>query len=292
MNGNTGISKGKKIYRIGELSPLEKAVAYILLIAFACLFAFPLIWMISTSLKTLGDIHQIPQTWIPWQPQWGNFTQVFRDAPFNVYIWNTCWYTLVTVFITVFVSSLVAFAFARLRARGKTGLFALVLSTMMIPHEVVMIPQYLIFNKLNWLDSYFPLIVPAIAGSAFLIFLLRQFYMGISRELDEAVKIDGGGYFVLYFRIILPLSIPAMITAAILEFMYRWKDLMGPLIYLNTRSNYPLSLGLANFTAAYGQTPWHLLMAASLLAVIPPLVLFFLLQKYFIRGIVISGSKG
>lgn len=292
MNNGIGKSWNKRIYRVGELSPLEKVIAYVVLIGFLCLFAFPLVWMISTSLKTLGDIHQIPQTWIPWEPQWGNFTQVFRDAPFALFIWNTCWYTLVTVFTTVFVSSLVAFAFARLRARGKTALFALVLSTMMIPHEVVMIPQYLIFNKLDLLDSYLPLIIPSIAGSAFLIFLLRQFYMGISRELDEAVKIDGGGYFVLYFRIILPLSLPAMITAAILEFMYRWKDLMGPLIYLNTRDNYPLSLGLANFTAAYGQTPWHLMMAASLIAVIPPLLLFFFMQKYFIRGIVISGSKG
>ncbi|MEK8128300.1 carbohydrate ABC transporter permease [Paenibacillus filicis] len=292
MNNGIGKSRNKRIYRVGELSPLEKAIAYVFLIGFLCLFAFPLVWMVSTSLKTLGDIHQIPQTWIPWQPQWGNFVQVFRDAPFDVFLWNTCWYTLVTVFTTVSISSLVAFAFARLRARGKTGLFAVVLSTMMIPHEVVMIPQYLIFNKLGLLDSYLPLIIPTIAGSAFLIFLLRQFYMGISRELDEAVKIDGGGYFILYFRIILPLSLPAMVTAGILEFMYRWKDLMGPLIYLNTRDKYPLSLGLANFTAAFGQTPWHLLMAASLIAVLPPLLLFFFMQKYFIRGIVISGSKG
>jgi len=282
----------RKTYRVGDLSPLEKGIVYLILTGCLFIFAFPLVWMISTSLKTLGEIHQFPQTWIPSPPQWVNFKQVFQDAPFGNYLSNTVGYTLVTVFSTVFASSMVAFAFARLRARGKTALFAIVLSTMMIPYEVVMIPQYLIFSKLEWLDTYLPLIIPSFAGSAFLIFLLRQFYLGISRELDEAVKIDGGGYFILYFRMILPLSVPAMVTAAILEFMYRWKDLMGPLIYLSTQTKYPLSLGLANFTAAYGQTPWNLLMAASLMAVIPPLILFFLLQKYFIRGIVISGSKG
>ncbi|EXX85412.1 sugar ABC transporter ATP-binding protein, partial [Paenibacillus darwinianus] len=160
------------------------------------------------------------------------------------------------------------------------------------PPQVTLIPQYLLFNKLDWIDTYLPLIIPSLAGSAFLIFLLRQFYMGISKELDEAVKIDGGGYSTMFFRIILPLSIPAMATAAILEFMYRWNDLIGPLIYLSTGSKYPLSLGLSNFTAAYGATPWNLLMAASIVAVTPPLLLFFFAQKYFIQGIVISGSKG
>ncbi|WP_413378162.1 carbohydrate ABC transporter permease [Alkalihalobacillus sp. 1P02AB] len=281
----------QKPLKTDELSPAEKVFSYCLLIICLIIFAFPFIWMLSTSLKSIGQVHSIPNVWIPWPLQWENFVQIFRDAPFLRYLWNTSWYTVVTVFATVFTSSLVAFAFARLRARGKTVLFAIVLSTMMIPPQVVMIPQYLIFNQLGWVDSYLPLVVPSFAGSAFLIFLLRQFYMGIPRELDEALKIDGGGYFTLYFKIILPLSVPAMATAAILEFMYRWNDLMGPLIYINSQSKYPLSLGLANFTAAFGQTPWHLLMAASLVAVIPPLLLFFFCQKYFIRGIVISASK-
>ena len=155
-----------------------------------------------------------------------------------------------------------------------------------------MIPQYLLFNKIGWIDSYLPLIVPSLGGSAFLIFLLRQFYLGIPRELDEAVKIDGGGYLTMYFRVILPLSIPALATAGIMEFMYRWNDLMGPLIYLSSTLKYPLSLGLANFRAAYSATPWNLLMAASLVAVLPPLLLFFFAQKYFIQGIVISNTKG
>lgn len=252
--------------------------------------------MITTSLKDLGDVHKLPMTWIPSPFKWANYAQVFfHDVPLASYIWNTVSYTAITVFFAVTLSSsLVAFGFARLRARGSVILFALVLSTMMIPPQVTMIPQYLLFNKFDWVDSYLPLIIPAFGGSAFIIFfLLRQFYMGLSKDLDEAVKIDGGSYFTLFFRIILPLSIPSLATAAILEFMYRWNDLMGPLIYLSTgEKKYPLSLGLSNFTAAYSATPWNLLMAASIVAVLPPLLLFFFAQKYFIQGIVITGSKG
>jgi multiple sugar transport system permease protein len=282
----------KKGYNHGELGALEKGVIYVFLLLGLLLFAFPLFWMLSTSLKTLGSVHKIPMVWIPNPIKWENYAQVFTDVPYLRYMLNTVGYTAITMFAAAFSSSLVAFAFARLRARGSNVLFALVLSTMMIPPQVTMIPQYLLFNQINWIDSYLPLVIPAFTGSAFLIFLLRQFYLGISKELDEAVKIDGGGYFTMYFRIILPLSIPAIATAAILEFMYRWNDLIGPLIYISSGELYPLSLGLANFTAAYGATPWNLLMAASVIAVIPPLLLFFFAQKHFIQGIVITGSKG
>lgn len=282
----------RKTYAYNELRPVSKVLVYILLYAGVLLFCFPLIWMILTSLKTLGEIHKIPMVWVPTSVQWQNYKQIFLDAPMGIFLWNSVWYTLLTVFGTVLTSSLAAFAFARLRARGSTALFALVLSTMMIPSQVTLIPQYLLFNKLNWTDSYLPLVIPAFTASAFTIFLLRQFYMGISRELDEAVKIDGGSRFVMYSRILLPLSAPALATAAVLEMMSRWNDLIGPLIYLNNSNKFPLSLGLANFTAAFGATPWNLLMAASLVAVLPLLILFFLAQKYFIQGIVTSGSKG
>ncbi|UHA75783.1 carbohydrate ABC transporter permease [Paenibacillus sp. 481] len=281
-----------KSYAYGELSIMQKTVLYTVLMLLLVLFLFPLFWMASTSLKTIGQVFKLPMEWIPAVPQWSNYVEVFNVSPFGTYLWNTVWYTGITVFATVLSSSLVAFAFARLRARGSKVMFGLVLSTMMLPPQVVMIPQYMFFNKLGWVDSYLPLVVPSFTASAFLIFLLRQFYLGISQELDEAVKMDGGGYFTLYARILLPLSLPALATGAILEFMYRWNDLMGPLIYLNSAEKYPLSLGLANFTASYGSTPWHLLMAASLIAVTPPLLLFFFAQKHFIRGIVISGSKG
>ncbi|GAF20284.1 sugar ABC transporter [Bacillus sp. JCM 19046] len=247
------------------------------------LFLFPVAWMFFTSLKSLEQIVSNPLSLLPESWNWSNYVEVFQNHPFGTYLWNTSWYTVVTVVGTVFFSAMIAFGFARFRARGQTVLFALVLSTMMLPQQVVMIPQYLLFNSIGWVDSYLPLTVPVIAGSAFLIFLLRQFYLGLPKELDEAVTIDGGGYFTIFFRIILPLSLPAMATAAIIEFMFRWNDLMGPLIYLNSQELYPLSLGLANFTAAYAATPWQLLMAASVMAVLPPLILFFLRKILYSR---------
>lgn len=281
-----------RVYKYGQLGLFGKIFVYTLMFTGLVLFIFPLFWMLSTSIKTLGEVHKLPMIWIPYPIHWENYVEIFKTAPIGRYMWNTVWYTAITVFGATLTSSLVAFGFARLRARGNTFLFVLVLATMMIPPQVTMIPQYLLFNKLGWTNSYLPLIIPAFVGSAFLIFLLRQFYMGISKDMDEAVKIDGGGYVTMYFRMMLPLSIPAMATAAILEFMYRWNDLLGPLIYLSESKYYPISLGLTLFTAAHGQTPWHLLMAASIVAILPPLVLFFAAQKYFIQGIVISGSKG
>ncbi|MFC5701887.1 carbohydrate ABC transporter permease [Cohnella faecalis] len=282
----------RKSFAYGELKLVEKGLLYFVLYGGVILFVFPLFWMLITSLKTLGDIHKLPMTWIPSPIQWGNYKQIFIDAPMGKFLWNSIWYTCVSVVGIMIASSMAAFAFARLRARGSTLLFALALSTMMIPSQVTLIPQYLLFNEIHWTGSYLPLVVPAFTGSAFIIFLLRQFYLGISREMDEAVKIDGGSRFTLYWRILLPLSAPALATAAVLELMSRWNDLFGPLIYLNDSAQYPLSLGLANFTAAYGQTPWNLLMAASIVAVAPLLLIFFFAQKVFIQGIVVSGSKG
>ncbi|WP_068618067.1 carbohydrate ABC transporter permease [Paenibacillus tuaregi] len=281
-----------KSYKYGEMRPLNKVVLYVLLYGGVLLFAFPLFWMLSTSLKTIGEIHRVPMTWFPTDLQWSNFKQIFIDAPLGRFLWNSVWYSAVTVIAVVFSSSMAAFAFARLRARGSLLLFGLVLSTMMIPSQVTLIPQYLLFTKLHWTGTYLPLVIPAFTGSSFTIFLMRQFYLGITRELDEAVKIDGGNHFTMYFRVLIPLSMPAFATAAILELISRWNDLFGPLIYLNDMTKYPISLGLANFTAAYGATPWNLLMAASLVAILPLLIIFFFAQKYFIQGIVISGSKG
>ncbi|AIC96216.1 MULTISPECIES: carbohydrate ABC transporter permease [Shouchella] len=282
----------KTHYSPGELSKGGKMLTYTGLVACLSLFLFPVAWMFFTSVKSLEEIVSNPLSFFPTTWNWSNYLEVFQNHPFATYLWNTSWYTVVTVVGTVFFSAMIAFGFARFRARGQTFLFALVLSTMMLPQQVVMIPQYLLFNSIGWVDSYLPLTIPAIAGSAFLIFLLRQFYLGLPKELDEAVTIDGGGYLTIFFKIILPLSLPAMATAAIIEFMFRWNDLMGPLIYLNSQELYPLSLGLANFTAAYAATPWQLLMAASVMAVLPPLILFFFAQKYFIQGVVISGTKG
>lgn len=265
---------------------------YIMLFAGLVMFLFPVYWMISTSLKHPPDIYSFPPKWFHFAIRWQNYVDIFTLVDFQHYLKNTVVYTVSVIVGTVLSSSMVAFGFARLRARGSKALFAIMLATMMLPFQVTMIPQYLLFNQLGWANSYLPLIVPSFTGSAFAIFLLRQFFMGIPKELDEAVKIDGGSYWTMYCRMILPLSVPSLATIAILEFMGRWNDLMGPLIYIDSQSKFPVSLGLANFTAAFGQTPWHLLMAASTVAITPPLLVFFFAQKYFIRGIVISGSKG
>ncbi|KIL42554.1 sugar ABC transporter ATP-binding protein [Gordoniibacillus kamchatkensis] len=266
-------------------------LVYFLLFLFSIVFLFPLCWMFLTSVKELGAIYLVPPQWIPKVFQWENYMKIFRDYPLGTYLSNSVEYTIISTFGIVLSSSLVAFGFARIRARGKDPLFALVLATMMLPYQVTMIPQYLLFRKLGWVDSYLPLVIPAFTGSAFIIFLLRQFYIGLSKDLDEAVSIDGGGYFTIFFRIIIPLSLPAMATAGIMEFMYRWNDLLGPLIYLNTTNKFPLALGLANFTSSYGATQWNILMTAAVVSVIPPLLLFFTAQKYFIQGIVVHASK-
>ncbi|WP_274651080.1 carbohydrate ABC transporter permease [Paenibacillus humicola] len=273
------------------LSVPGKVLVYVLLGIFTIFFLFPLAWMLTTSLKVLGDVYLMPPKWIPWPMLWKNYVQIFIDQPMLAYLWNSLGYTVYCVVGTAISSSLVAYGFARLRARGRNALFLLVLATMMIPSQVTMIPQFLLFSGAGWMDTYLPLVIPAFAGSAFNIFLLRQFYLGLPRALDEATMIDGGGYFTIFRLIILPLSLPSMATVGILEFMYRWNDLMGPLVYLNTTSKYPLALGLTNFSAAYGATPWNLLMAASIVSVVPLLLIFFLAQKHFIQGIVINASK-
>lgn len=276
----------------GASSAWEKVVVYTLLVILGAFFLFPFFWMVTTSLKDLGDVYLMPPKWLSWPIQWVNYVTIFTQQPLLQYLWNTVVYVVFCMIGTLISSSMVAYAFARLRARGKNVLFGIVLATLLLPTQVTMIPQYLLFKDFGWLNTYLPLIVPAFGGSAFNIFLLRQFFRGLSRELDEAVMIDGGGFATIYFRIILPLSIPVLATVAILELMYRWNDLIGPLIYLNNTNLYPISLGLANFSAAFGGTPWNLLMAASVVSVVPLLVIFFLAQKWLIQGIVISGSKG
>lgn len=273
-------------------SPVVTVITYVLLIAFSLFFLFPFIWMLTTSLKQLGDVYLMPPKWISIPIEWVNYFSIFQVEPLGRYLLNTVFYVVPCMIGSALSSSLVAFGFARLRARGSTVVFAIVLATLMLPPQVTMIPQYLLFKDMGWINTYYPLVVPAFTGSAFNIFLLRQFFRGISKEMDEAVMIDGGGFFVIYTRIILPLSVPVLATVAILELMYRWNDLIGPLIYLNNTNLFPIALGLANFSAAYGGTPWHLMMAASLVSVVPLLIVFFFTQKWLVQGIVISGSKG
>jgi multiple sugar transport system permease protein len=254
---------------------------------------FPLVWMLSTSLKTRAEVAKFPPVWIPAIPQWDNYRVALTGAnPFGRYFMNTMFYAVSVMVAEAVSCSFIAYGFARLRAPGKNALFLLVLATMMLPSWVTLIPQYIVFSRIGWLDSYKPLIVPHWFGSAYLIFLLRQFYRTLPRDYEEAAIIDGANYLGIWARIIIPLSLPALGAVTIMSFMYHYQDFAGPLIYLNSQSKYPIALGLQQFRAPFGGTPFNLLMAASLVSIIPPVIVFFIAQRFFIQGIVVSGVKG
>lgn len=269
-----------------------RIVATAIIAACAVVVLVPVVWMVSTSLKTRPEILVFPPKWIPSKPMWSNYPEALTFLPFGQYFRNTATITLAVLIGDLLTNSLIAYAFARLRAPGREVLFTLVLSTMMVPYQVIMVPQYVLFHRLGWVDTFKPLIVPAWFGSPFLIFLLRQFFRGIPTEMNDAARIDGCGYLGIWWRILLPLSKPALACAAIFSFTYNWNDFLGPVIYLSSPSKLTVSVGLANFMHRYGATPWNLLMAASIVAVLPCVLLFFTAQKYFIQGIVVTGVKG
>ena len=267
-------------------------LAYMVVALVSVVILVPPFWMLSTALKADGDVFLYPPRWVPIPPHWDNFMRGLTFRPFGRYFFNTSLITTFAVLGQLLSSPLVAYAFARLRARWRDPLFILVLSTMMLPSQVTMIPVFILFRLLGWVNTFKPLIVPSFFGSAFFIFLLRQFYLTITPELDDAAKIDGCGYFGIYTRIILPLSKPPLATVAIFSFMWNWNDFMSPLIYLSSEDKLTLTLALSRFTGQYGQTAWNLLMAVSLVTVLPCITLFFFAQRYFIQGIVITGVKG
>ena len=255
---------------------------------------FPLFWMLSTSLKEEIEALKIPPNWFPAQAQWHNYRDALTFNPFATYFGNTLYFAGMVVVGEMFSNSFIAYGFARLRAPGRNFLFLMVLATLMVPAEVTIIPTYILFSKLpgQWLNTYNPLIVPAWFGSAYLIFLLRQFYLGIPREYDEAAHIEGASRLGIWWRIILPLSKPALGAVGIMSFIFHWNTFQGPLIYINDNAKFPVSLGLSMFRTPFGGTPQHWYMAASLSVIAPCIVVFFIAQRYFIQGIVISGVKG
>lgn len=252
----------------------------------------PFLWILSTSLKGNEQIFIIPPQWIPKTLQWQNYVEVFKRIPFLVFFRNSVFITAMAIIGTLVSSSLVAYAFAFLRWPGRNTLFVFVLATMMLPMQVTMIPIFVLFKDLGWLNTFKPLIVPAFfGGGAFNIFLLRQFYLSIPRDLIDAARIDGCSEFRIYWNIVLPLAKPALATVAILTFMFSWNDFLGPLIYLSDKLKGTLALGLAMFTSQH-QTEWSLLMAATILMIIPMVLIFFFFQRYFIQGFTMSGMKG
>jgi ABC-type glycerol-3-phosphate transport system permease component len=256
---------------------------------------FPIAFMLTTSLKTSGNTFLIPIKWLPgieFVPQWNNFPDALNFMHWDVVYKNTFIIAGGNMIGDTLSALVVAYGFARFRAPGRQVLFTLVLATLMIPYQVRLVPEYLGYAKLGLIDTFWPLMISPWFGSAFNIFLLRQFFMSIPIEMDEAAKIDGAGPVTVLTQVLLPQIGPAIAAVAIGSFTFYWSDFLRPLIYLNQPSHRTAAIALAGFTASYGATPYNLLMAASLVMLLPILVLFFVAQRYFIQGIVVSGVKG
>jgi multiple sugar transport system permease protein len=265
---------------------------YTVLTVFGALFLIPFLWILSTSLKGNEQIFTIPPQWIPSRLRWENYAEVFRRMPVLLYLKNSVIITALQMIGIVASSSLVAYAFAILRWPGRNIMFGILLATMMLPMQVTMIPVFVLFKQFGWLDTFKPLVVPAfLGGGAFNIFLLRQFFLGIPQDIADAARIDGCSEFRIYWNIMLPLASPALATVAIMTFMFSWNDFLGPLIYLSEKDKSTLALGLSMF-AGQQTNEWALLMASSVLMLIPMIAVFFFFQKYIIQGFTMSGLKG
>jgi len=264
----------------------------LLLVAGSVVILSPLWWMISTSLKTPAEIAQYPPTFFPQEIRFDNYIKAWQTAPFSRWALNTLFIAVIGTIGNVIVNSLVAYSFAKIRFKGRNALFIIVLSTMLIPGFVTMVPQYILFSKLGWVNTYLPLIVPAFLGSAFFIFLLRQFMMTIPNSLIEAAVLDGASHIQIWWHIMLPLTKPALMAVAIFSFNGAWNDLLGPLLYINDENLYTLQIGLQTFKGTV-QTQWHYLMSMSVTVLLPVVLIFFFFQRYFIEGSNISsGTKG
>ena len=270
---------------------LKSIVTHAALIVFGLIFMLPFIWMVSSSLKPNVDIFELPVRLIPKTFRLENYIDATNAIPFWRYLYNSAYYTVFATIGSVLSNTFIAYGFARVRWRGRNALFIIVIATMMLPFQVRMIPLFILFSKLGWLNTFLPLIVPNFFGNAFYIFLMRQFMMTLPRELDDAARIDGASEWGIFWRIAVPLSKPAILTVAIFEIIHTWHDFIGPLVYLRHPTKYTLSIGLRLYFTQYG-AEWGLLMAAAAMFTIPMVIFFFLAQRAFIEGITLTGLKG
>lgn len=268
-----------------------RTVTYLLLIAGSVLFVIPFLWMVRTSLMAPEAIYIYPPQIVPNPFRWENYPEMWSTGPFLHWVRNSLAVAVTSTIGDTIASALAAFGFARTRFPGRNKLFVFVLATMMMPYHVVLIPRYLLFHQLGWLNTLYPLVIPNLLGSAFYIFILRQFFLTLPIELDEAAEIDGAGMLTILSQIIAPLSKPAIATVAVFSFINHWNDFVQPLIYLQTPEQLTLAVAIRWFTGRHG-TEFHLLMAISVLALLPIIVVFFIAQKQFIRGIALTGMKG
>lgn len=272
---------------------IQAALSHFVLLIVAVLFFVPFLWLVITSLKPETQVFTDPLIWIPKPIMWSNYPDALTTPAFNFLplLRNTLWYVTTTTIGTVVSSTMVAYGLARLRFPGRNVLFVITLATMMLPGIVTLIPTYVLFKWLGWVGSYAPLIVPAFFGSAFNIFLLRQFMMTIPWDLTDAALVDGANDFTILWKIVVPLITPALLVIAVFNIMWTWNDFFGPLIYLSKSEQYPLVMGLYAFRTQHS-TQWTLMMAATLATCFPLIALFFIAQRYFIEGITLTGLKG
>lgn len=270
---------------------LNAALWYLVLSSLGIIFSLPFFWMVSSSLKVEADIWLYPPKWIPDPIVWLNYPEALALMHFPRLLANTLFLVIVGTTGVLLSSAWIAYGFARFRFRGRDAVFVVLLSTMMLPHQVTMVPLYILYKELKWLNTYLPLLVPAFFGGAFYIFLLRQFMATIPTELDDAAKIDGCGYIGIWWRILLPLIKPALATVTVFSVIYGWNDFLWPLIVLNDSELFNLSLGLATFRGLYS-TRWSYLMAASVVVLMPCLILYFVAQRFIVEGITLTGLKG
>ena len=273
----------------------ERAALWVALVGIAVVMMAPFAWLVTSSLKSELAIFSYPPQWIPRPALWQNYVEAWQTKPFGLYLWNSVVILMLNLVAIIGSASLCAYGFARLHFPGRDLWFAIALATMMLPNVVLLVPSFVIFTRIGWGNTILPLTVPAFfGGGAFNIFLLRQFFRSLPRELADAARIDGSNEFGIYWRIIMPLAKPALATVAVFTFINSWNDFIGPLLYLSRDpTKYTVALGLALFRQAFiGRTRWDLVMAGSTLMILPVILVFFMAQRFFIQGIAVSGIKG
>ena len=282
---------GKELrgYKIGIM--IQKGIIYLFLLIFAMGFLLPFFFLLTGSFKTSSELFSVPFRWFPKRITLENYQQVFTKIPFFRYLKNTVIIVVLNIIGALASNSLIAYGFSRLRWPGRDKIFIIVIATMILPYQVTLIPLYLMYTKIGWIGTFLPLTLPGFFGNAFFIFLMRQFLVGIPKELTESARIDGAGEFTIFLKLMMPISKPVLATVAIMSFMNSWKDFLGPLVFLGSDRLYTLSLA-ASMLRSNLNPNWELLLALGVVMVLPVLILFFVLQKYFIQGITMSGIKG
>lgn len=270
---------------------IGKSVSFLVLLVLAFVFLFPFFWMFLTTVKSDGELFLFPPSWVPQQWMWSNYLKTLQAVPFLRFTINSLIISVTNVLAIFFSCSLAAYALARYSFRGKTLVFNAIVASMIIPIHIIILPQYLLFNSIKWLDTFLPLIVPSLLGYSLGTFLLRQFFLTIPRDLDDAAMMDGAGSLKILLKVYIPLSAGAFITIGLFMFVFQWNDLLRPVIFLSSRNKMPLPVGLINMMGQY-TVQFNLLMCGALLSIVPVMILFLIAQRYYIEGIAMTAIKG